>query len=943
MKKLLRARVRGLIIIFVCLAAIAFIGALLGISAVGSETVADLTVADGGKCDDYVKVNASDTVFGDVTNVVIFICFADDSVSAVQASANEKLINYYIGEDNSLKDYYSTISYGKINIDTIFPKLGADYFVYQAPNSRSYYAAIKKSASASKRKREESTLLNGAINAANGYFDYRGVNLDVNSDGVADSVSFLVSGICDMNDSAAWGGLLWPHSANLADYSKDAGVTAKLLNGVAVGSFSFNFMGSVDAGLVCHETGHVLGMPDLYHYDRDTNYISVGAWDLMHSQNSVPQYPTVHMRDRYLNAIGDNQIINIKASGTYGLKPVSVADGDDAVACKLVINEKESIWMEYRNNSVSTYDSELAASGLLVYRVNTSVSGNEKGGHNKWLYPDEVYIYRPSVSTDANVRKREEANLEYAALSVNNENFRSLGGAEYGNNYATNAIYLTDGRNTGVKVEIISQTDDEIVFRVDANGYGSTEVVDMKVENEPVINYGETPYITLKIKLKGYDGYVTADPNDYVVEYDPQKIGKQTARAVYTDEEGNKIACAFTLTINDKVSVNGMQVETAPKKVSYNVGEEIELDGLSVRVRYESGNSVTVKYDTSNSSQWKIEGVDTSVSGDYDLKITYVPFDAVVFVKIKVLTELQSIRISEKDTTTVVDENGSLVLTVEGVNADGTVREMTVAELDISSINCTDANLYKAQTVTVRSIERPELSCTKTIYAVRTAELYEIVRKTTPNGVFRYGRELNLDDGILTLKFENGFSIDVPMNNYYSLYAADFSPVKRGSQALRADIWNCYDVFNVTVLAPDNGILVAANGISVDVENGRVLMEATTVDEAEEIFSSYLNIRFVCRDGDMSYEVSSRTHSGTRLNSSFVIELTNDYGQTVRNLRVYIRGDANGDGVSDEKDVDGWANALFRNSAESAYYLDVNGDGKYTLTDFVLLNERYCA
>lgn len=942
MNSLFRARVRKFIAIFIFLTAVICIGAIFGASvSVGG----DRENVEGVECFyDCEQVYAAEPVLGNITNVVIFICFSDEDITKAQATVDRDLINCYIGEDNSLKDYYSDISYGKIEIDTIFPREESKYFVYQAPYRRSHYGNIKKNTAASARKREESSLLNGAVNAADRYFDYQGVNLDVNSDGYADSVSFLVSGECDMNDSSAWGGLLWPHSANLADYSVDSGFAASKLNGVKVGQFSFNFMGSVDTGLLCHETGHVMGMPDLYHYERDKDYISVGEWDLMHSQNSVPQYPTAHIRDRYLNALGDNQIVDIKASGTFSLKPVTLADGDEAVACRLTINENESIWFEYRNNSVSTYDSGLYASGLIVYRVNASVSGNEKGGHNKVNYPDEVFIYRPSVSAESTLRKREEGNLKYAALSLANEHFRTLGGTGFGGNYDKNAIYLTNGKNTGVKVEIISEKKDEIVFKVDANGYGSTEVVDIRVEGDTVISYGETPNITLKIKYKGYDGYVTADPNDYIIEYDAQKIGAQTATAVFTDADGNEITCAFTLTVNDRVQIDGVEVETLPDKLSYNIGEPLNLNGLSVRVKYESGKNVTVKYDKTNVSSWKTEGFgDSSISGVYDVKITYIPLGASVFIEVNVLSALTAIRASQKDAATIVDINEELHLTVEGVQSDGTVRVLTSDEYTVTGVSREESKLYKEQTATVRSKENSLLTCTFTVYIVKMSELMEIVRLTTPASVYRYGRELDLTDGILQFKFENGSAIDVPMANYYSSYNASYYSTKLGTQELRLEIGGCYDVFKISVLAPDNGILVTQGDIYADIYGGYILMETTTVDEAEQKLGSYLNMRFVKKDGEKTHTVTSRTHSGMKLNSECSVELVNNDGKIIKSFRIYIIGDVNGDGEADERDVDGWAEALFKSSPENVLRLDTNGDGSYTLTDFVRLRERYCA
>lgn len=892
--------------------------------------------ADDGVTYDYSEIKAAEAVRGDIVNPVVLICFADESVEQTKASFTDAVRNYYIGESNSLQDYYSTISYGQIGITTIFPEADGELFVYKASNKRSYYKDITDGSV--KRAAAESDLLNSALKAAASHFDFDGYNVDGNGDGYVDSVSFLVSG--EDSNGSGWGGLLWPHSWELVYLSQSSGrVTAKL-GGVTVNKFSLNFIETVDVGFLCHETGHVFGMPDLYHYYYDKDYVQVGQWDIMHLNQSTPQYPTVYLRDKYLGCVGDNQLIDIKTSGTYTLKPVSTATAEDILAYRLVINENESIYFEYRNNSVSVYDSGLSGSGLIVYRTNSSVEGNEDGKRQNTRNPDEVYVYRPSVTNNRNTKLRETTNLSYAYLSDDNARFRSLGRQTSTATYDEKDIFLTDGSNTGVTVKVLKRTDEEISFYIDVNGYGGNKVRDIIVEGNAEINYGETPDIRVKVLFSGYSNYVVASPDKYVFEYDPEIIGTQRATIVYTDDDGEVIRYYFDLTISDKLETERLDVIKNPDKVIYEAGEKLSLDGLTVAVTYVKQGMKEIKYDLTDESQWKVEGVDTSVSGKYEAVITYLPFNMSVVVEITVVSDLVSMKISERNSVTMVGKNESLSITVIGVYEDGTEKIMNPTDYTIAGYS--KQTLYVKQTVKITSTEKPDIWCSKTVIAVNENDLLSITQDGKIKTLYKYGEALDLSGGILTFDF-SGNKISVPAENFYSLYAQKFQATKKGLQRLGVSIYGVENEYAVNVLASDDSSLASGSSAAVvNYGSGYVLFtRATKLKEAVGYFSSYLNIRFVKTDGKVKYEVKPSINGEEYVTDGMKIELTDGDGKTVMTYRIFVKGDADGNGIVDENDRYYWAEALFRQRKDADIFLDMNGDGKYTLSDYVLLAEAY--
>ncbi|MBO5304073.1 MAG: M6 family metalloprotease domain-containing protein [Clostridia bacterium] len=312
----------------------------------------------------------------DVTNVVIFIYFQGESKSEFLNSI-ENFDDHFNGDEISLRDYYSRLSYGTFSVNSIFAMENSQFCVYQASNNRSFYEKVTAS-KGSTRYNAESGLLNSAVQYADDYFDYQGVDLDVNDDGYVDSVSFVVSGSYT-NTTEYWGGLIWPHAWQLDDISKVStpATSSKTLNGIKVNDYTFTFAKNFSLGLVAHEFGHLLGLPDLYRYDtgttlipdRNANYMPVGFWDLMHREHTTPQYVTTYLRYKYLNFALGTQIKEITESGTYTLNPTATALQTETLAYKISVSDKESIYIEYRLRSSSPYEKMLPSDGILVYRI----------------------------------------------------------------------------------------------------------------------------------------------------------------------------------------------------------------------------------------------------------------------------------------------------------------------------------------------------------------------------------------------------------------------------------------------------------------------------------------------------------------------------------------------------------------------------------------------
>ena len=257
------------------------------------------------------------------------------------------------------------------------------------------------------------------------------LDVDNNGDGYVDALTFWVKG-----SAGSWNDLLWPHQWSLlnateltllaqegycylppgfldaqkradlqdiyfggkiafADYNMVTGDTIYAQNGYQQHDVDGNMIGNV--GILAHEMSHVLGFPDLYHYDDTDAPDPIGQWDLMSANGTIPQYYNTYSRARYGGWLGTDAIRSITTDGEYALSPTSTLhDKNDTYAYRIQMPgfDGEEIYLEYRKqNGLFENRSNIPGSGLLIYRVDTQV---EPDAGNMYGPPDEVFVYRPN-------------------------------------------------------------------------------------------------------------------------------------------------------------------------------------------------------------------------------------------------------------------------------------------------------------------------------------------------------------------------------------------------------------------------------------------------------------------------------------------------------------------------------------------------------------------
>jgi len=207
-------------------------------------------------------------ITGTINNLVILIDFTDRAFIHQQVSFNN-LMNQenYLGI-GSYRDYYLDNSFDQLTINSTIVGW------FHAANSMETYGANDIYGNDINPR----LLVQEAIDAAeNAGLDFS--QFDNDDDGKVDAVTVIHAGYGE--EAGAGSNTIWSHRWNLGSYKRT-------YDGVEINEYTivpelFGNLGNMitSIGVICHEFGHILGLPDLY--DTDGGSEGVGEWDLMGS------------------------------------------------------------------------------------------------------------------------------------------------------------------------------------------------------------------------------------------------------------------------------------------------------------------------------------------------------------------------------------------------------------------------------------------------------------------------------------------------------------------------------------------------------------------------------------------------------------------------------------------------------------------------------------
>lgn len=221
-------------------------------------------------------------------------------------------------------------------------------------------------------------IFQAALNAVDDQVDFS--QYDADNDGMIDMVFFMVAGYSS-SYSGNNEGYLWPHMSYLYGYSPENGWYWLQYDGKYMGRYassceiygweSYGHTMPNAIGTICHEFGHVLGLPDLY----DTDYGGSGGesnhpggWDVMAggSSSNYGRTPVGYSLWERVE-LGFAETPPELTLGTKTLAPINTSNTGYRMQSP---NANE--YFLFENRQPNKWDAALPGHGLVIARVDYS-------------------------------------------------------------------------------------------------------------------------------------------------------------------------------------------------------------------------------------------------------------------------------------------------------------------------------------------------------------------------------------------------------------------------------------------------------------------------------------------------------------------------------------------------------------------------------------------
>jgi M6 family metalloprotease-like protein len=234
----------------------------------------------------------------------------------------------------SMADYYEEISCGKLRVE------GKVFDWVEVKGKRSEFNTGRTGSS-------RSNLFASAIAAV------------LKRDGASalkdfDGIGLIYAGARYPN--ANRGSILWPHRASITIRGKSWPYVIVAEGGERMATIS----------TMCHETGHILGLPDLYARPENPGSEGAGTWCAMSNQspNGRPQHFSAWSKEQlgWLTPV----VIDPTVKQKLVLAPIENSPNE---CFKVLVRPDGSEYFLLENRRKIGFDASLAAEGLLIWRV----------------------------------------------------------------------------------------------------------------------------------------------------------------------------------------------------------------------------------------------------------------------------------------------------------------------------------------------------------------------------------------------------------------------------------------------------------------------------------------------------------------------------------------------------------------------------------------------
>jgi immune inhibitor A len=310
---------------------------------------------------------------GDVHALAILIDFEDNVANTPVEHFTELLFSDGSFPTGSLRDYYKTVSSGKVSIT------GQVSGWHRMPQPYSYYVDNTTGEGSPYPHNAKRMVEDAVVTALKKDKLIQWDKYDINNDGMVDALYVVHAGPGAENQMPSVSSkYIWSHKSSVQNSVKVTNKTS-IVQYLTVPEDGY-------IGVYAHETGHLIfGWPDLYDscpVREELKIAGLGQWCLMaagswNGDGKTPAYPSAWCR--YVQGWPRTNVI----SGKQNVTIPSAEESDEVYVLPIKGKPNEYFILECRKERKEgfKFDLGLPGEGLLIYHIDENADNNCKANH----------------------------------------------------------------------------------------------------------------------------------------------------------------------------------------------------------------------------------------------------------------------------------------------------------------------------------------------------------------------------------------------------------------------------------------------------------------------------------------------------------------------------------------------------------------------------------